>query len=82
MVQGENANNHARSYQTCIRLFVDRAEREENIQIKDLQDHIKQLREAYEAQAQAYQQLYLQHEEAIKVQFIKAASYLQQLLNF
>jgi hypothetical protein len=82
VVQGENANNHARSYQICIHLFVERAEQEESIQFKELQDHIKQLREAYEAQGEAYQQLYLQHEDSVKVQFVKAASYLQQLLNY
>jgi hypothetical protein len=52
-------------------LFVERTEQEEDIQIKEYQDHIQQLREAYEAQGEAYQQLYLQHEEAQKVQFLR-----------
>jgi len=48
-------------------LFVERTEQEENIQIKEYQDHIQQLREAYESQGETYQQLYLQHQEALKV---------------
>jgi heterodisulfide reductase subunit A-like polyferredoxin len=76
VLQGENANKYARSYCICTCLFVERTEQEENIQFKEYQDHIQQLREAYEAQGEAYQQLYLQHEEAQKVRF------LRQLFNF
>ena len=71
VVQGENANNRTRSYHVCTCLFVGRTEQEENIQIKEYQDHIQQLREAYESQGETYQQLYLQHEEALKVWFIR-----------
>jgi hypothetical protein len=71
VLQGENANNHARSYHVCTCLFVERTEEDENIQIKEYQDHIQQLREAYESQGETYQQLYLQHEEALKVRFLR-----------
>jgi len=52
-------------------LFVEKTEQEENIQIKEYQDHIQQLREAYESQGETYQQLYLQHQEALKVWFLR-----------
>jgi hypothetical protein len=71
VLQGENSNNHARSYHVCTCLFVERIEQEENFQIKEYQDHIQQLREAYESQGETYQQLYLQHEEALKVWFLR-----------
>jgi len=71
VLQGENANNYARSYHVCTCLFVERTEQEENIQIKEYQDHIQQLREAYESQGETYQQLYLQNEEALKVWFLR-----------
>ena len=73
VLQGENANSHARSCYvcTCLCLFVERTEQEENIQIKEYQDHIQQLREAYESQGEKYQQLYLQHQETLKVWFLR-----------
>jgi hypothetical protein len=74
VLQDESTNNHAGSYHLCIHLFIERTEQEENIQMREYQDQIKQLREAYEAQGEAYQQLYLQHEEALEVQFYKAFS--------
>ncbi|XP_069702981.1 golgin subfamily A member 4-like isoform X2 [Periplaneta americana] len=43
------------------------SEKEQNIQVREYRDHIKDLHEASEAQGEAFQQLYLQHEEAIKV---------------
>ena len=52
-------------------MFVERTEQEENIQIKEYQDHIQQLREAYESQGEKYQQLYLQHQETLKVWFLR-----------
>lgn len=67
VLRGEIANGHARSYHIYACLFAERTEQEDNIQIKEYQDHIQQLHEAYEAQGKTYQQLYLQHEEAIKV---------------
>jgi hypothetical protein len=80
VLQGENANNYASSYRVCTCLFVERTEQEENIQIKEYQDHIQQLREAYESQGETYQQLYLQHEEALKVWFLRQRHFFYSIL--
>ncbi|KAJ4439450.1 hypothetical protein ANN_07574 [Periplaneta americana] len=54
-------------YHCCLCSFIETSEKEQNIQVREYRDHIKDLHEASEAQGEAFQQLYLQHEEAIKV---------------
>jgi hypothetical protein len=52
-------------------LFIERREQEEDMQVREYQDHIKELCEASEAQGEAFQQLYVQHEEALKVHSVR-----------
>jgi hypothetical protein len=65
-------------------VFVERTQQEQDIQIKEYQDHIQQLRDAYESQGETYQQLYLQHEEALKVRFLRQlhVSYCNQEIRY
>jgi hypothetical protein len=52
-------------------VFIERREQEEHMQVREYQDHIKELCEASEAQGEAFQQLYVQHAEALKVHSVR-----------
>lgn len=53
----------------CV--FIERREQEEDMQVRKCQDHIKELCEASETQGEAFQQLYVQHEEALEVHSVR-----------
>jgi hypothetical protein len=52
-------------------VFIERREQEEDMQVAEYQDHIKELCDTSEAQGEAFQQLYVQHEEDLKVHSVR-----------
>lgn len=90
LLEDGGITNHAKVTYVYTSVFVERTEQENDVPVGEYRDHGKELQKASEVQGEAFQQLHLQHEEAIKVprqlfnilNKLNKQSYSRQVLYF